>query len=319
MKTISVLVPTFNEEDNVRPLAEALKKIFSDELPDYRREIIFIDNYSTDKTRQAIEEMCAEDPDIKAIFNARNFGGLNSSYYGLLQTTGDAAIMMDADFQDPVEMIPKFVREWEKGYRVVAGVKAKVQGSSAMNFIRGIYYKLIRKFSRVEQIEHFTYFGLYDRSFIDLLKSIEEPTPFLRSLVTELGSNFKCLEYAQAERRSGKTKYNLPRLYNDAMISFTTYTKAGLRVATVIGFLMSFLSVLYGIFNIVLKLMYWDMYPIGIASITAGVFFLGSVQLFFIGLLGEYIMSINVRVMKRPLVIEERRINFTAESLINTP
>jgi hypothetical protein len=162
----------------------------------------------------------------------------------------------------------------------------------------------------VEQIDHFTYFGLYDRSFVDLLKSLEEPTPFLRSLVTELGSNYTCLEYVQAERRAGQTKYNLPKLYNDAMISFTTYTKAGLRSATIMGFILSFLSVIYGAFNIVLKLMYWDMYPIGIASITAGVFFLGSVQLFFIGLLGEYIMSINVRVMKRPLVIEEKRINF---------
>jgi glycosyltransferase involved in cell wall biosynthesis len=143
MKTISVLVPTFNEEDNVRPLAEAVKKIFSGELPGYRCEIIFIDNYSTDKTRNIIEEMCAADPGIKAIFNARNFGGLNSSYYGLLQITGDAAVVMDADFQDPVDMIPKFVREWEKGYKVVAGVKTQSQGSSVMHFIRGLYYKLI--------------------------------------------------------------------------------------------------------------------------------------------------------------------------------
>jgi glycosyltransferase involved in cell wall biosynthesis len=310
MKTISVLAPTFNEEDNVRPLAEAVKKIFSDELPEYRVEIVFIDNYSTDKTREIVETMCAEDPNIKAIFNARNFGGLNSSYYGLLQTTGDAAIIMDADFQDPIEMIPRFVREWEKGFKVVAGVKKKIQGNTLMFLIRGLYYKLIKKFSRVDQIEHFTYFGLYDRSFIELLKTIEEPTPFLRSLVTELGSNYKCVEYVQAERRSGYTKYNLPRLYNDAMISFTTYTKAGIRAATILGFVMSFLSILYGIFNIVLKLLYWDMYPIGIASIMVGVFFLGSVQLFFIGLLGEYIMSINMRVMKRPLVIEERRVNF---------
>lgn len=271
---------------------------------------MFIDNYSNDGTREAIEEMCASDPDIKAIFNARNFGGLNSSYYGLLQTTGDCAILMDADFQDPVEMIPRFVHEWENGYKVVAGVKTKSLERGFMFFMRSVYYKLIKAFSRVEQIEHFTYFGLYDRSFIELLKSLEEPTPFLRSLVTELGSNYKCLEYEQQKRASGKTKYNLPRLYNDAMISFTTYTKAGLRMATVIGFILSMLSVGYGIFNVALKMLYWDMYPIGIASITAGVFFLGSVQLFFIGLLGEYIMSINTRVMKRPLVVEERRINF---------
>lgn len=309
MRTINVIVPTYNEEENVRPLSEAVKKIFSDELPDYRCEIIFIDNHSTDGTRGIIEELCAADPGVKAIFNARNFGGLNSSYYGLLQMTGDAAIMMDADFQDPVEMIPKFVREWERGYKVVAGVKVKTPGG-VMRVIRGAYYKIIKKFSRVEQIEHFTYFGLYDRSFIELLRTIDEPTPFLRSLVTELGSNYACVEYEQAERRAGKTKYNLPRLYNDAMISFTTYTKAGLRAATIMGFVMSMLSVLYGMFNVVLKLIYWDMFPIGIASIMVGVFFLGSVQLFFIGLLGEYIMSINMRVMKRPLVIEERRVNF---------
>jgi glycosyltransferase involved in cell wall biosynthesis len=309
-KTISVLLPTFNEEGNAKPIAEAVKKIFREELPEYGYEIVFIDNYSNDGTREAIEEMCASDPDIKAIFNARNFGGLNSSYYGLLQTTGDCAILMDADFQDPVEMIPRFVHEWENGYKVVAGVKTKSLERGFMFFMRSVYYKLIKAFSRVEQIEHFTYFGLYDRSFIELLKSLEEPTPFLRSLVTELGSNYKCLEYEQQKRASGKTKYNLPRLYNDAMISFTTYTKAGLRMATVIGFILSMLSVGYGIFNVALKMLYWDMYPIGIASITAGVFFLGSVQLFFIGLLGEYIMSINTRVMKRPLVVEERRINF---------
>jgi glycosyltransferase involved in cell wall biosynthesis len=310
MKKISVTLPTYNEEENARLIAEAVKRVFREELPEYGYEILFIDNHSTDGTRQAIEEMCAEDPNVRAIFNARNFGGLNSSYYGLLQTTGDCAILMDADFQDPVEMIPKFVREWENGHKVVAGVKAKSQSGGFMFFGRSVYYKLIKAFSRVEQIEHFTYFGLYDRSFIDLLKSLEEPTPFLRSLVTELGSNYKCLEYVQRKRAGGRTKYNLPKLYNDAMISFTTYTKAGLRVATVIGFVLSLLSVAYGIFNVVLKMLYWDMYPIGIASITAGVFFLGSLQLFFIGMLGEYIMSVNVRVMKRPLVIEERRINF---------
>ncbi len=310
MKTVSIMVPCYNEEENVVPMSQALIAMFEQDLPQYDYEILFIDNHSTDTTRVKLRQLCAGNPKIKAIFNARNFGQFNSPYYGLLQTTGDCAIAVCCDFQDPVEMIPKFVAEWEKGYRIVIGRKTASQENKLMYALRGLYYKAIRKMSSVEQIEQFTGFGLYDRAFLEVLRDLDDPTPFIRGIVAELGFERKELEYTQPQRRAGKTHNNWYTLYDAAMLSFTSYTKIGLRIATFSGFIIALLSFLVGLVYLIMKLIWWDRFPAGMVPVLLGVFFLGSLQLFFIGLLGEYIMSINSRVMKRPLVVEEERLNF---------
>lgn len=310
IKTISVVVPCYNEEENVEPMARAIREVFARDLPDYRYEIIFIDNDSSDQTRSIIRRLCEEDRNIKGIFNAKNFGQFNSPYYGMLQSSGDCTILIAADFQDPVEMIPRYVLEWEYGYKIVIGIKSSSQENKLMYWLRGCYYKLIKKLSDVEQIEQFTGFGLYDAEFIQVLRELDDPTPFLRGIVAELGFRRKEIPYEQPRRRAGKTSNNFYRLYDAAMLSITSYTKVGLRLATIAGSLCSAFFMLVAVIYLVMKLVYWDRFPAGMAPLLIGVCFLGSVQIFFIGMVGEYILSINQRVMKRPLVVEEERINF---------
>lgn len=314
MKKISIVVPTYNEEKNVIPLSETIISEFKENLPEYDYEIIFIDNDSCDSTRDKLRKICEANYRVKAIFNAKNFGQFNSPYYGLLQSTGDCTILICADFQDPIDMIHRFVREWEKGYKIVIGQKAGSKENPIMYFLRSCYYKTLKKLSSVEQIEHFTGFGLYDRDFIDVLRDLKDPTPFLRGIVAELGFRKKVISYEQQQRRAGKTSNNFMRLYDAAMLSFTSYTKIGLRMATFIGFAVSFLSIVIAIVYLVLKLIYWDRFVAGTAPILIGMFFLGAIQLIFMGIMGEYILSINTRVMNRPLVIEEERINFSEKS-----
>ncbi len=314
MKKISVLIPCYNEEENVVPISEAVIDIITRELPEYDYELVFIDNDSSDNTRPLLRKLCEGNPKLKAIFNARNFGQFNSPYYGILQVTGDCVISMVADFQDPVELIPKYVHEWEKGYKIVIGIKTSSRENPVMYWLRGCYYKLIRKLSDVEQIEHFTGSGLYDRQFIEVLRNLNDPTPFLRGIVAELGFKRKEIPYEQPKRRAGKTHNNFYRLYDAAMLSFTSYTKAGLRLATFFGAFCSGVSVFVAFVYLIMKLMYWDRFPAGMAPLLIGMCFLGSVQIFFIGLVGEYIMSINTRVMHRPLVIEEERLNFDTDA-----
>ena len=315
MKKISVLIPCYNEKENVGPISQAVTGILERELPQYDYELVFIDNDSTDGTRDIIRGLCRENPRIKAIFNARNFGQFNSPYYGMLQVTGDCVIEMVADFQDPVELIPQYVREWEKGYKIVIGIKTSSQENRIMYWLRSCYYRTIKKLSDVEQIEHFTGSGLYDREFIEILRRLDDPTPFLRGIVAELGYKRKEIPYEQPRRRAGKTHNNFYKLYDAAMLSVTSYTKAGLRLATIFGSLCAGLSLAVALVYLVMKLIWWDRFPAGMAPMLIGMLFLGSIQLFFIGLLGEYIMSINQRVMKRPLVIEEERINMDAAPL----
>ena len=310
MKKISIVIPCYNEEENVLPLAKALRDGFSAELSDYCYELLFIDNDSHDRTRDRIRELCREDPKIKAIFNAKNFGQFNSPYYAMLQSDGDATILMAADFQDPVEMIPRFVHAWEEGSRIVIGVKIRSRESRFMYWLRGIYYRAIKRMSSVDQISQFTGFGLYDQSFIRVMRSLDDPTPFLRGIVAELGYRRTEIPYTQPKRRAGTTHNNFYTLYDAAMLSFTSYTKVGLRIAVFFGGVCSALSMLIGMLYLVMKLIWWDRFPAGMAPMLIGMLFLGSVQIFFIGLLGEYILSINQRVMKRPLVVEEERINF---------
>ena len=315
MKKISVFIPCYNEKENVGPISQAVTGILEKELPQYDYELVFIDNDSTDGTRDIIRGLCRENPRIKAIFNARNFGQFNSPYYGMLQVTGDCVIEMVADFQDPVELIPQYVHEWEKGYKIVIGIKTSSQENRIMYWLRSCYYRTIKKLSDVEQIEHFTGSGLYDREFIEILRRLDDPTPFLRGIVAELGYKRKEIPYEQPRRRAGKTHNNFYKLYDAAMLSVTSYTKAGLRLATIFGSLCAGLSLAVALVYLVMKLIWWDRFPAGMAPMLIGMLFLGSIQLFFIGLLGEYIMSINQRVMKRPLVIEEERINMDAAPL----
>lgn len=316
-KTISVMIPTYNEEENARPIYEAVRDELQKSCPAYDYEILFIDNKSTDRTRSIIEEICARDKHVKAIFNSKNFGQFNSPYYGMIHTSGDCTITICADFQDPVELIPKFVAEWEKGYKIVIGKKTRSRENPVMYFLRGCYYKIIRKMSSVEMIEQFTGFGLYDKSFIQTLRDLHDPTPFIRGIVAELGPERKEIEYEQPRRRAGKTHNNLYTLYDAAMLSFTSYTKVGMRLATFLGFGIAMVSFVVALFYLVAKLLFWQSFTAGYAPMMIAVFFMGGVQLVFLGFLGEYVMSMNARVMNRPLVIEEKRLNFDADARVD--
>lgn len=310
-KTISILIPCYNEEENVVPMSEAIVHLFETELTQYNYELVFIDNDSQDKTRELLREICSKNANIKAIFNAKNFGQFNSPYYGILQTTGDCTISMVCDFQDPIELIPQYIREWENGYKIVIGIKTSSKENKIMYFLRSVYYKMIKKFSDVEQIEHFTGSGLYDKSFVDVLRNLKDPKPFMRGIVAELGFKRKEIPYEQPQRRAGKTHNNFYTLYDAAMLSITSYTKIGLRLATFAGCGVGIISLLVALVYLIMKLVMWNSFQAGMAPILIGMCLLGSIQLFFIGLIGEYILSINARVLNRPLVVEEERLNFS--------
>ena len=309
-KLLSIMIPTYNEEENARPIYEAVRDEIRNNLPEYDYEILFIDNKSQDRTRNIIKEICAADKKVKAIFNTKNFGQFNSPYYGMIHTSGDCTITICADFQDPVELIPTFVHEWEKGYKIVIGRKTRSEENKLLYFLRGCYYKLIRKMSSVEMIEQFTGFGLYDKSFIQTLRDLKDPTPFIRGIVAELGPERKEIEYTQPQRRAGKTHNNWYSLFDAAMLSFTSYTKVGMRVAEFVGFAIAALSFLVGIIYLLAKLVNWYGFTAGYAPTMIALFFMGGVQLAFMGFLAEHIMAMNTRIMNRPLVVEEERLNF---------
>lgn len=308
-KKVSIMIPCYNEEENIAAITDAVREQM-EQLPQYDYEILCIDNCSTDNTRPLLREICAKHPKVKAIFNVKNFGQFNSPYYGLCQTTGDCAISICADFQDPVEMIPTFLKYWEEGYQIVCGVKTSSKENKLVYKLRSIYYKLIKKFSAVDQIEHFTGFGLYDKRFLDVLRKLDDPTPFIRGIVAELGGKRKEIPYEQPLRRAGKTHNNWYTLYDAAMLSVTSYTKAGMRIAVFGGMIMAFGSLLIGLIYLILKLIYWDRFDAGQAPMIIITCLIGSILLAFMGFLGEYISAINVRMMHRPLVVEEERLNF---------
>lgn len=312
MKKISILIPCYNEVENVELMSETVINVLEETLSQYDYELLFIDNCSTDGTRDELEKICAKNKKIKAIFNVTNFGQFNSPFHGMCQTSGDCVISMCCDFQDPVELIPRFVEEWEKGHKIVSGIKTSSKENPIIYFMRSCYYKIIKNMSDVKLIEHFTGFGLYDKTFIALLRELNDPIPFLRGIVAEYGAGFNMIEieYEQAKRRAGKTHNNFYSLYDAAMLSFTSYTKVGLRIATLLGFVASGVSLLLAIVYLIMKLVNWYSFNPGNAPMVIGIFFLGSIQLFFIGLMGEYILNINVRVINRPIVVEEKRINF---------
>ncbi|MCR5295381.1 MAG: glycosyltransferase family 2 protein [Lachnospiraceae bacterium] len=313
-KLISVVIPTLNEEENILLMNETLVKIFNEELPEYNYEIIYIDNDSKDATRKLIRELCAGNKHVKAIFNTKNFGPMRSPVHGFKQACGDCVIRLNADFQDPPELIPVFVREWEKGHKIVIGVKEKTEENPFMAFVRRQYYKFLRKITEIGHIENFTGFGLFDKSFVDVVRQIHDPVPYFRGMVAEFGGDFKTVLYVRPNRRAGKSKNHFYNLYDFAMAGITSYSKVMMRLATFAGFGIGAASILIAIIYFIYKLVHWDWMRTGIAPLVIGVFFLGGVQLFFIGLLGEYILSINSRVLDRPLVVEEERINFEEPS-----
>ena len=312
-KKVSIVIPTFNEEENVRPITEAVIEEVSNNLPAYDYEILIIDNDSQDDTRPIIRKLCSENKKIRAIFNEKNFGPDSSPYYGLLQASGDCAILFCADFQDPLEMIHKLVKEWEKGYTVVTAVKTESRENKIIRFLRTAYYRLMKRISDTEIIEHFTGFGCYDQSFLKILRGLDDTVPFLRGVVSEFAGNRSSIEYEQQKRRAGKSHIRFFTLYDMAMRSFTSYTKVGLRLASFIGYIVAVLSLLVAAVYFIRKLLYWNEFSFGIPVILVGMFFLGSVQLIFMGFIGEYLLAINQRAMHRPIVVEHERINFDSD------
>ena len=310
MKTISVLVPTYNEEENIYLVYDRVVSVMEKELSRYRFELVFVDNASTDKSRAMIQILCQKDKRVKAIFNVRNFGYSRSHFYGLTQMTGDAVVLLHADLQNPPELIPQFVEKWENGAKVVIGIKNKSRENGFVYFVRGIYYKMMKHMCEVEQIEHFTDFELLDQSFIEVLRQIDDPMPYLRGIVSELGFGMERIYYTQNKREHGKSYANFLKLYDFAMLGITSYSKALMRMSTFFGAGLGGICTLVALITFVKKLFNWNSFSAGAAATVIGIFFLGAVQLFFLGILGEYILSINARVIKRPLVIEEKRINF---------
>jgi glycosyltransferase involved in cell wall biosynthesis len=309
LKRISVVTGCFNEEENVKELYEQVKAVFQD-LPQYEYEHIFIDNASKDETVAILREIANHDHRVKIIVNTRNFGHIRSPHHALMQAKGNAVISIVADLQDPPIMIKEFIRKWEEGYKIVIGVKTQSEESPIFYAIRKGYYNLIGRLSEVELIKNFTGFGLYDQKVIETLRSIEDPYPYFRGLICDIGFERAVIEYKQPSRKRGFTKNNFYVLYDIAMLGITNHSKVPLRLATMTGFTVALFSLLVALGYFIYKLIFWNSFSVGIAPLVIGLFFFSSVQLFFIGIIGEYIGSIHTQVLKRPLVIEKERINF---------
>jgi polyisoprenyl-phosphate glycosyltransferase len=308
-KLVSVVTACYNEEDNVAPLVERIREQFA-ALPQYRYEHILIDNASTDRTVERVKAIAARDPRVKLIVNTRNFGHIRSPVHALMQASGDAVIAMASDLQDPPELIPQFLQTWQEGYKVVAGVKPRSRESVLMKLVRRAYYATIGRISEVRLIRNFTGFGLYDRAVIESVRTYDDPYPYFRGMIADIGHAHAEVTYEQAARRGGITKNNFYTLYDLAMLGIISHSKLPLRIATMAGFLLSGLSLAVALAYLVYKLLAWEEFSVGLAPILIGVFFFASVQLFFIGVLGEYIAAIHTQVQRRPLVIEKERVNF---------
>jgi glycosyltransferase involved in cell wall biosynthesis len=313
-KLISIVVPCYNEEENVLEMAMRIRDVMRT-LPDYDYENIFIDNASSDRTVEILKREARKDHRVKIIVNARNFGYIRSPYYGLMQARGDAVVTLAADLQEPPELIREFVANWERGSRVVAAVKTASRESPFLYYLRGVYYRTIRKFGTVDMLDQFSGFGLYDRKVLDVMRGLREPYPYLRGLVADVGCDISRVEFIQAARLRGQAKGNFYALFDLAMLGFTNYTKIPLRVATILGFLAAGVSFLIGVGYLVAKLCFWYTFSAGMAPVLIGLCFIGSVQLFFLGIVGEYVGTIFTYVQNRPLVIEKERINFDDDAL----
>lgn len=306
---ISIVTPCFNEEANVDELYRRITLAVS-AIDKYEFEIIFIDNHSEDNTVEKLKALAVQDHAVKIIVNTRNFGHIRSPYYGILQSRGVATIYLASDLQDPPEMIPEFISEWEAGYKLVMATKPHSEGSAFVHYLRKSYYRLLDGISDITVVNDSTGFGLYDQAVLNHLRLLNEPYPFLRGLICELGYEIKTIPFVQPRRLRGITKNNFYTLYDIAMLGIITHSKLPIRIAAFVGFILGFLSMIVGIIFTVLKLIYWDAFPLGIAPVVVGLFFLLGVQLMFIGILGEYVGSIHTYLQKRPLVVEKERINF---------
>jgi len=309
MKKISVISPAYNESGNVQPLVERVRAVFAG-LPQYEYEHIIIDNASTDTTVDELRALAAVDPHVKVIVNARNFGHIRSPHHALLEADGDAMIVLLSDLQDPPELIAAFLHEWELGWKVVVGVKTSSEESGLMFRIRTAYYKLVERLTSVKVLRHYTGFGLYDRQVMEEVRRFGDPYPYFRGMIAEIGFPIKQITYGQRRRERGITKNNFYTLYDMAMLGITNLSKVPLRVVTFGGFVFAFLSLIAGLLYLVAKLLFWNQFVLGLAPTMIGLFFLGSVQLIAIGIIGEYIGSIHTIVQNRPLVTEKERINF---------
>lgn len=308
-KLISIVTPTYNEIDNIDELLRRVRLVIST-LNQYDFEILVIDNCSIDGTQDRLRELAQQDPRVKVILNARNFGHIRSPYYGILQSKGDATIYLASDLQDPPEMIPELLREWEAGFKLVMAIKPVSKSSPAMHYLRKSYYRFIDRISDVDIIKDSTGFGLYDKVVLDGLREIADPYPFLRGLICELGYEVKEIPFIQQRRLGGITKNNFYTLFDIAMLGIVSHSKVPIRIASFVGIILGILSVIVAFIFLILKFIFWDSFPIGSAPIVIGLFFLFGVQLFFIGILGEYIASIHGYVQNRPIVVEKERINF---------
>jgi polyisoprenyl-phosphate glycosyltransferase len=308
MKLISIITPCYNEEDNVQELYTRIKQVMQD-LP-YDYEHVFIDNGSTDKTVEILRTLAKDDQGVKVIINTRNFGPIRSPYYGLLQCTGDAVIGMSCDLQDPPALIPQFLKKWEEGYKIVMGVKVKSEEPAIVFALRTLCYKTLQAFSETRLVEQATGFGLYDQEVIKTLRTLQDPYPYFRGLLAELGYERTTIPYDQPKRVHGYSKTSLYIMYDVAMLGLTNHSRLPLRLAVMIGFITSFISFLVGMVYLIYKLVDWANFSLGLAPVIVGLFFFGSIQLVFLGILGEYIGAIYTQVQNRPLVIEKERINF---------
>lgn len=308
-KLISIVTACYNEEDNVELLHDQISAVMK-ALPQYAYEHIYIDNASTDQTIPILRKLAENDKTVKVILNARNFGHIRSPYYGLLQANGDVVISMSSDLQDPPALIVEFIKKWEEGFKIVMAIKSSSQESKIIYSLRTFYYKLLKRLSDVQLIENFTGFGCYDRKIIEILKEMNDPYPYFRGMIADIGFPAARIEFQQPKRNKGKTKNNFYTLFDMAMLGFTNSTKIPLRLATMFGFFSATVSFLIGSFYLVYKLLNWQNFQLGSAPVVIGLFFFGAIQLLFLGIVGEYIGAIYTQVLHRPLVIENERINF---------
>lgn len=308
-RLISIVTPCYNEEDNIKEIYLQVKDVIG-KVEKYDYEHIFIDNASQDNTVRILKEIAGRDKNVKIIVNSRNFGHIRSPYYGLLQAKGEAVISIVSDLQDPPVMIADFLKKWEEGYKIVVGVKKKSNESKFMFAVRKVFYNLLGIMSEIDQIKNFTGFGLYDKKIIEVLRTIEDPYPYFRGLICDIGFEIYKIEYVQPVRAKGKTKNNFYTLYDMAMLGITNHSKVPLRMATMIGFVTALFSFLIAIVYFVYKIIFWQGFSLGLAPLVIGLFFFSAVQLFFIGIIGEYIGAMHTQILKRPLVIEKERVNF---------
>lgn len=312
-KIICIVTPCFNEAENIVPLYEAIKQETA-KLSNYEFLHLFVDNDSTDASQLCIRELTDRDPKVLGIFNARNFGHIRSPFYGILQVDADATILMASDFQDPVSLIPQFIAEWEKGFKVVMAVKSQSDESPLFYRVRKAYYDAVRKIASIKLVKNYTGTGLYDHDVIRELRQIEDPYPYFRGLIPDLGFHSSEIHFKQPVRTRGFSKNNFYTLYDMGWLGITSHSRVPLRMATILGFVFSVISFLIACGYLVVKLLFWDKFAFGLAPMLIGMFLLGSVQILFIGVLGEYIGAILTQVQKRPLVVEKIRLNFSKAS-----